>query len=104
MEFITINISDLPSNGKFYSFSKIKFKVVSSIDEINMENSLFSFIDEINIKDWQPEVLPAEPITKPAPVKIPRPEPDEPFNVPAPLISPNPKANHCNAKLNISFF
>lgn len=38
-----------------------------------------------------PEVLPAEPITKPAPTTTPRPDQDDPFNVPAPLVDPTPK-------------
>lgn len=38
-----------------------------------------------------PEVLPAEPITKPAPITTPRPDQDDPFNVPAPLVDPTPK-------------
>jgi len=38
-----------------------------------------------------PLVIPAEPITKPAPVTTPHPEHDDPFNVPAPKIDPTPK-------------
>ncbi len=38
-----------------------------------------------------PEVLPAEPITKPTPTITPRPKENDPFNVPAPLIDPTPK-------------
>lgn len=33
----------------------------------------------------------AEPITKPAPVIIPRPDENDPFNVPAPKVDPTPK-------------
>lgn len=46
------------------------------------------FISSSNL----PEVLPAEPVTKPAPVTIPRPSENDPFNVPAPLVDPTPKA------------
>lgn len=38
------------------------------------------------------EVLPAEPITKPAPTITPRPNKDDPWNVPQPLIDSPPKA------------
>ncbi len=37
------------------------------------------------------EVLPAEPITKPAPAIKPRPNENDPFNVPAPKVDPTPK-------------
>lgn len=40
---------------------------------------------------FNPEVLPAEPITKPAPVITPRPDKNDPFNVPAPAVDPTPK-------------
>lgn len=33
----------------------------------------------------------AEPITKPAPVKTPKPSENDPFDVPAPKINPTPK-------------
>jgi len=45
----------------------------------------------LNLLGVNPEVLPAEPITKPAPTTTPRPDQDDPFNVPAPLVDPTPK-------------
>lgn len=44
-----------------------------------------------NLTNSSIEVLPAEPIIKPAPTTIPRPKEDDPFNVPAPLVDPTPK-------------
>jgi len=38
-----------------------------------------------------PEVLPAEPITKPSPVITPKPDQDDPFYFPLPKINPTPK-------------
>jgi hypothetical protein len=63
MEVMT---SQLPTKGKFYKFRTI-------------------------ILCPLPEVMPAEPITKPAPTTIPQPAEDDPFNVPAPKINPTPK-------------
>ena len=42
-------------------------------------------------ENGSPLVIPAEPITKPAPTTTPRPGQDDPFNVPAPLVDPTPK-------------
>jgi len=45
----------------------------------------------MEVINTNPEVLPAEPITKPAPTTTPHPDQDDPFNVPAPLVDPTPK-------------
>lgn len=42
-------------------------------------------------KNGSPLVIPAEPITKPAPVITPQPDQNDPFNVPAPKVNPTPK-------------
>lgn len=42
-----------------------------------------------DLKNTLPDIL--EPVTKPAPVKTPKPSENDPFNVPAPLVDPTPK-------------
>lgn len=55
------------------------------------ENFLWSRTGAMVFRNGGPLVIPAEPITKPAPTIAPRPAEGDPFNVPAPLVDPTPK-------------
>jgi len=78
---IIINTKDLPTGGEFYEFKELKF----GMRFIPLLGSgLFDMVF--------PEVLPAEPITKPAPKPEPIIRPDEnPWIWPFPSVDPTPK-------------
>ncbi len=65
---------------------------INYINKLAAENFLYSCTEFPNWDcNGRPEVIPAEPITKPAPIVIPSPDKNDPFNVPAPLVNPTPK-------------
>ena len=62
--------------------SKINKQAYKQLAELTKDSKVFILTIQA------PEVL---PITKPAPVKTPKPSENDPFNVPAPLVDPTPK-------------
>lgn len=95
MEFI-INLEDLPSGGKWYSFSRIVLKDGISMKHLtefygesmkpNYGCDLTYFLNLLSAPTISPE-----PIIKPQPTIQPRPREDDPFNIPLPAVDPTPK-------------
>lgn len=94
MEFINNDFKFLPNDNLWHTLCKYipkegipmkdMLKFYGEVPKLGC--GLFDILSKLN-----PEVMPAEPITKPAPIKEPRPAEDDPFNVPAPKVDPTPK-------------